>query len=204
MGDPFVVMEPVDDPYFKWLCEDLSLHNNKEYWSLLYQLYCKSFYYINNADAKLVDDTLMLRGIYESAWKVVIPEDRDVNVLEVLRYLSMRMSCMIADYSDKEWFWIFMSNLGFEKFDDYNYGMLDASDAVAYRLAVWLTRDFKPNGHGGIFPLSLIRFFLDNKQFINEDQTKLSIYEQAIAYARTECRSVDISIYEEDDTTWDV
>ena len=110
---------------------------------------------------------------------------------------------MIADHSDVEWFWILLNNLGIDKFDDYNYGILGGNDIIRYRLAVWLTRDYKPNGHGGIFPLSLMRFFVNDKHFINDDQTKLSIYEQAIAYARIECSYADISIYE-DDTAWEV
>ena len=187
-GDPYLETEPCcNDRYFLWLCSDLSLHDTQDHWNLLYQLYCKEYYYIHPGDAKLVDDTLELRAMFQSAWRSTISDETPVNVLEVIRYLSIRLSCMIADLSDREWFWILMKNLKLDKFSDLNFTKYGGSQTVNYRIAMWLTRRYNITGHGGLFPLSAIRFFLEDRLFKNgDDQTKLSTYEQMIAYVRTE------------------
>lgn len=183
-GNPFVESKPYADPYFRWLAEDVSLYNGEEHWSLLHQMFCKPYYWIHNGDGKLAEDALEQRAFYQSIWRTKLPEEMELNCLEVLRYLSMRLSCMVADNTEKEWFWELMHNLKLDKFCDYDYVSQGGSDVVNYRLAMWLTRSYSPSGNGGLFPISLIRFFLNGYK-ANEDQTKLSTYEQAIAYVRT-------------------
>lgn len=196
MSEPFIEsIPPINDHYFQWLAEDMSLHDSVDHWYLLHQLYCKPFYWIINGDAAVVDDTLELRAFYSSIWKRnPFPVDEnvaesDVNCLEVLRYLSMRLSSMITDKTEYEWFWELLKNLKLDKFSDYNYSKMGGSQAVNYRLAIWLTRRYNIDGHGGLFPLASIRYFLSKED--RENQTKLSIYEQAIAYARSAYRIWD-------------
>lgn len=184
-GEPFIDSKPYPDHYFRWLSEDMSLYKGQEHWAMLHQLYCKPFYWINEGDAKLAEDALEFRAFYQSIWKSKLPEDMPVNCLEIIRYLAMRLSNMISDNSEKEWFWELLHNLNLDRFSDYRFYKEGGSSVINYRLAVWLTRRYKPNGHGGIFPISIMRFFL-NGHHTNEDQTKISIYEQSIAYVRTQ------------------
>lgn len=182
-GEPFIESRPYGDHYFRWLCEDMTLWKGKEYWALLHQLYCKPYYWIHEGDAKLAEDAMEMRAFYQSIWKSKLPEDMPINCLEIIRYLSMRLGCMVTDNSEKEWFWELMTNLKLDGFSDFNYYRAGGSSVVNYRLALWLTRRYNPAGQGGIFPMSLLRFFL-NKDKADQDQTKLSTYEQSIAYLR--------------------
>ena len=183
--EPFIESRPFGEHYFRWLADDLSLHNGEDHYMLLHQLYCKPFYWVVRGDTRLIDDTLEMRAYYQSIWHSNLPEDMGVNVLEVLNCLALRMSNMIFDHNQKEWFWEFMHNLKLDKFSDRKFATESASDIVNLRLATWLTRNYSPNGRGGIFPISAISFFEGNGNAYKTDQTRLSIYEQAIMYART-------------------
>lgn len=183
-GDPLVESIPFGEHYFRWIADELSLYNGADHYALLHQLYCKPYYWIHDGDAKLAEDSLENRAYYKSIWHDNLPDDMPINVLEVLSFLSMKLANMITDHDYKLWFWELMRNLKLDMFSDMDYVTYGGSEVIDYRLAVWLTRRYSPNGSGGLFPIFGLSFFIGRGHDHYIDQTKLSTYEQSVAYVR--------------------
>lgn len=69
-------------------------------------------------------------------------------VLEMLIGVASHMQD-ILDGDISKWFWVMISNLGLDAFTDYEY----ESDRVTFIINRWLSRTFRPDGVGSIFPL---------------------------------------------------
>lgn len=150
-GKPFhstaYLREACGDNYFQWLADDVALHGDCEYWRLLRALHRKEFYYALKSDSIMWDDGLYLRYMYKRNYRDY--EDNNPilpTCLEALIGLAMRLEVSLTDYSMYNWFWLFLENLGLDRFDDDQYDEMGGTDMVNYILSVWLSRQYKHDG----------------------------------------------------------
>src|SRR3954471_6882281 len=108
-----IMIEPIDNEYFNWLCAKVLDRKGRVYHSLLKILYETEFVPMVHADKHRVDDGLELRTDFlrethmerDDLWL-----DQPCSVFEVLLSFANRASFQ-TDTPVKEWFWIFMENL---------------------------------------------------------------------------------------------
>jgi hypothetical protein len=162
--------------YHEWLMElmriDLPEHRN--YRKLMYDLDTKEFIWLHPMDENRDIDAFDLRKEYffDNGLDVSEVWTSPRSCLEVLAALSRRIEIEITgepgnDHIER-WFWIMISNLGLDRFDDdhYDHGY------VEYILDVWLARKFEKNGKCGLFPLKKA----------TSDQRDVDIWYQMQAY----------------------
>lgn len=99
--------------------------------------------------------------------------DKPISVLEVLIGFAMRLEreFITEDPTNPRpdiLFWPMICNLGLDKFDNSHYD----SDKVYNIVAKWVTREYRQDGKGGIFPLKHPR----------EDQRNVELWRQGTAY----------------------
>lgn len=148
--------EALDDLYLSWLYDQVGgvrvRNKSRTYWDLFQQMYNKQFIWIVPNDDNRVQDGLDLR--YEWSLESDIPQppewtNHGCSFLEMLVALSRR-AAFEGEGHPPTWFWHFIDNLGLHECTDrpkYNQRMVDEIlDDV-----IW--RTYKPNGHGGLFPL---------------------------------------------------
>ena len=150
-GKPFhqtiYLREAMGDSYFQWLADDKSLHGNNEYWRLLRALHRKEFYATVSRDRQIADDGLYLRYIYRRNYRSYDAELPILpSCLEALIGLAMRLHVGLMRIEEEEWFWIFLTNLGLDKFTDDEYDQMGGTDAVNAILSRWLMRQRKNDG----------------------------------------------------------
>lgn len=168
--------EAMGDSYFQWLADEVASHNNKDYWRLMRALHRKEFYYINKRDSMLSDDGLYLRYMYKRNYRdyennnPVLP-----SCLEVLLSLAMRLESSLVDITYQDWFWIFLTNLDLDLFDDDSYDEQGGTDKINYILSMWLTRQYKHDGS---------RFNIFSSVSGNYDLHELDILNQGYLYIR--------------------
>lgn len=139
--------EACGDSYFQWLADDVALHGNNEYWRLLRALHRKEFYYALKSDSVLSENALYMRYIYKRNYRDY--EDNNPilpSCLEALLALSMQIEMSYSEYFAYDWFWLFMKNLGLDKFNDDDYDACGGTDMINYILSMWLTRQYKHDG----------------------------------------------------------
>ena len=145
------------DDYFEHLLYMMSADTpeHRKYSRLLSDLYDISFIYSHPMDENRVIDALDMRKEYLFDRGISIRDDfmdRDVSVLEILAALSRRLEIEVTgepgeDYLGR-WFWVCLENLDVLEVDSrYDRGL------VRYKIDVWMTRNYKANGDGGVFPL---------------------------------------------------
>lgn len=152
-----LMMQEIVEDYHFWLCDlmrvDLPEHRN--YTKLLRDLDLKEFIWLHPMDENRDIDAFDLRKefFFDNGYDVSDVFTGPRSCLEVLVAFSRRIEIEIMgepgnDHIER-WFWIMISNLGLDEFDDdhYNHGL------VEHILDVWLTRKYKSNGKNGIFPL---------------------------------------------------
>lgn len=145
--------EPTEEDYFKWLCAKVfNLRSNSNYTDLLWMMYCTPFVWVVPGDRNREQDGLELRTYFvNDAYVKNKPgwNDSPCSVLEMLIAFADRASFQ-TDLSSREWFWIFLNNLGLDDFrqvSDRDRGYIEA----ILQNFVWRTYD--RNGNGNIFPL---------------------------------------------------
>ena len=114
--------EPIDHVYFDWLCaKAISITaKNPFYRTLLKVLHETEFVWIVPGDRHRAEDGLELRRNFlvesglddDSYWR-----DLGCSVLEMLIAFSRR-AWFQTEMDPKEWFWIFMRNLGLDEMSD--------------------------------------------------------------------------------------
>lgn len=160
-------------PYFKWLLDKVNVYSGgtigPEYTLLLQQLHKTRFTYTLSHDENRAMDGLELRHEYENA---DISDGQIMTgrctVLEMLVALAIRIDRDVVDNGAEWWFGQFIRNLWLDEYDDEHYN----SDSIAYRLDVWLKRQYDSNGSGGLFPLMMP----------TEDQRKKELWSQMQQY----------------------
>ena len=165
------------DDYFQWLIEKVKAHSPKRcnYLSLLKTLFTTDFVYIIERDKNRAGDGVGLREeyCYDAEYDYYYDDyERPCSVLEMLIALSLRCERTITGEVDNDHperlFWLMIDNLGLGDMTDDNFDPLLTKQI----LKKWMTRKFKRNGEGGLFPLK--------KPF--EDQRKVEIWFQLLSF----------------------
>ena len=148
--------EPIEDVYFNWLYQKVASVENPTpsltYWTLLRDLHSTEFVWLISGDDNRCEDGLDLRREFYRTVMI----DADIpwmnlgcSVLEMLSAFGRRAE-FDTNLSSRQWFWVFLENLGLKDFNDAHPNITRHVDAVLQRL-IW--RTYQPNGHGGLFPL---------------------------------------------------
>lgn len=147
------------EEYFQWMC-DLVYHDKyfklNSYVKLLRYLFSRDFYYILEMDDNRFVDGINLRYKFCRSINFRIPEDflddKPCSVLEMMIALSFRCETQIEcnpDLGDRtwRWFWEMIYSLGLDVFDDNHFDILEVKNITD----IFLDRNYKPNGKGGLF-----------------------------------------------------
>lgn len=149
----------LDERYLPWLYSQVGSVKVKNpartYWTLFRQLYTKEFIWSVANDDNRAEDGRELR--YEFiATEGILDEDVDpewmalgCSMLEMLIALSRRASFEDGQTA-REWFWIFLRNLGLDACTDRSRYVQRDVDGI---LDTVIYRRYDRNGNGGIFPL---------------------------------------------------
>lgn len=167
------------ESYFNWLYSKIGVTNDKNpqhtYWLLCEYLFGIEFYWCQPNDDNRVIEALELQESYFGSRKNESP-----SVLEVLIALAKQANQTIDDPSDitdddgvYNWFWLMLDNLGLKKYNDADWMMKDRRGEADHILNVFMHRQYKYNGRGGVFPLKRA----------TEDQRKVELWYQLQAYA---------------------
>lgn len=150
--------DKVRDAYFNWLydavCKGRS-HENISYKKLFAFLHDIEFTFNIRNDINRARDGVDLRYKYAMRFddeRVLDILDGPCSVLEMMVALAIRCEVEIMDdtrYGDRtgQWFWEMMSNLGIGNMFDEAFD----ADFVEERIAIFLNREYEPNGKGGLF-----------------------------------------------------
>lgn len=140
--------------YFDWLTSYIggTIQNGVDYSKTLYQLYKTPFFYILDADKNRIEDAYTLRDIYDGDASEY-PDK--CSVLELIIAVASRCQDVMFDgydnpYTVKFWFWKMFENLELENMDDTHYDPYYV-EHVTCRL---ISRDYEPDGRGGLFYIS--------------------------------------------------
>ena len=146
--------------YFNWLCDYIcdKKHEKIDYIPLLDKLFSMKFVVKLSRDENRISDGEDLRTqfldeegiddryLYEF-------DDMDVSILEVLIGIAKRLSFQVDNSIEgmytNEHFWEILRNLDIEKYSSDNYKAVNISE----KCDVWMSRRFKSDGSGSIFPL---------------------------------------------------
>lgn len=134
--------------YYIWL---RSLTGDKrDYQMLIKQLDNMEFKWMFILDQNRAAGGVNLRSTfaYETSTNEEDVRTGPCTVLEMLIGVASHIQ-EILDGDISKWFWVMISNLGLMSFTDYEY----ESDRVTYIINRWLSRTFRPDGVGSIFPL---------------------------------------------------
>lgn len=149
----------VEERYFLWLCDILDVEADgwpeTVPWSLYRQLHNAPFTWLIPRDVDRAQDALELRDRFVSEnLRSVDPgwAGLEASVLEVLVALAERCSFQ-TEASTGDWFNVFMDNLGIWRYANDNQDAEIHADIIADIIFDWMTRNYEPNGVGGLFPL---------------------------------------------------
>lgn len=167
---------PLDDEYLEWLYSQVGSVDDEDpmrtYWALMKLLYSREFTWTNELDANRAQDGKDLRKEFANHHTRTRVSrdwlDMPCSVLEVLVGLSWKME-FEAEHTQSYWFWILIDNLGLTECSDSHP---PDERIVDHILEKFMTRQYAPNGAGGLFPL----------QHTNEDQRNVELWYQAQAF----------------------
>ena len=145
----------MDDAYYRWL---INLLNDEylriNYQKLLRQLFDTAYYWEISFDGNRASDGLNLRKCFgHEIGYIDFSLPQECSVLEMLIALAKRTEDDImhdARIGDRTsyWFWTMIENLDLDIYDDYSYD----SEAIDYKLKVFMHHEYAPDGNGGLFP----------------------------------------------------
>lgn len=168
--------EPIEEVYFNWLYQKMASvawpTPSLTYWTLFRDLHSIEFVWLVPGDDNRAEDGLDIRKEFIT----ISHFDQDppwmnigCSILEMLIAFSRRAEFQ-TELSAREWFWIFMANLGLDELNDAIPNIsLDIAEIVDR--FVWRTYHRDGSG-GGLFPL-------DNAE---HDQRKLEVWYQFCEY----------------------
>ena len=151
--------------YFCWLCNFAG--DWKSYQLLLKRLHDTPFLYILDRDENRAKDGIDLRYRFGRENDIDRSEieryfdEAPCSVLEMMIALAIRCEEHImanSDLGDRtgRWFWAMIANLGLSLQMDGNYSQRKIDDV----LECFLSREYSPNGEGGLFAVQGSRFDL--------------------------------------------
>lgn len=164
--------EPIEESYFNWLyAKVVQIRGTKtpsnSYLTLMRDLHSTEFVWLLSGDDNRAADGLDLRKEFiQQAYLDFDPPWMNIpcSVLEMFIAFSRRAE-FDTDIGSREWFWIFLQNLGLSDLTDATRGVTELVNEVLYTF-VWRLYDRK--GNGGMFPLSKSK----------NDQRKIEVYYQ--------------------------
>lgn len=166
--------EPDEQIYFNWLYNKVSFVMNPTpsltFYSLFKALHNTEFLWTIDGDANRAQDGLDVRREFLKEARIATNEywqSIGCSVLEMFIALSRRAE-FNTDTDAKDWFWIFLDNLGLSDFSDANFKVLKVNDII--HTFIW--RNYKNNGAGGLFPL----------EYPRENQRRVEIWYQLHGY----------------------
>lgn len=175
--------------YFEWLLHFITSFDDqyygKYYQKLMKQLHEIEFIWDKNIDLDEDRATygMDLRREFADIEGIRLgenlePLDGPCSVLEMM--IALAIGCENEDpMSDEEetrlnrtgtWFWNMVKNLGLYNNDDYNY----SRELTKKNIDIFLYREYKRNGKGGLFTVS--------KQHRDKDMREIDIWWQAMLY----------------------
>lgn len=156
--------------YFEWLCGFVKpFVLNRSYRFLMLHLFRTDFYAVIPMDENRASDGIELRYRFGREKRIRMSDIanvldvKDCSVLEMMVALSLRCEEQIVDEPDvgdrtRKLFWSMINNLGLNRMDDESYDSFEVED----RLDIFLNREYKPDGTGGLFKLRRTRHDLRN------------------------------------------
>lgn len=149
----------IKEDYFYWLCGIIHADDpDCSFFYLMEQLFNHEFYWSvynddNRAsDGELLRDDFLSQSGYSDSDAIGGP----CTVLEMLVALACRIDEEIMWKPNENrtvvWFWEMIENLGLDGYDDDHVCPGDAQ-MIHYILDRWLSRKFRSDGVGSIFPL---------------------------------------------------
>lgn len=169
------MIEPIESLYFNWLSAKVMQIEvptpSLTFWKLLRELHNTEFVWLVPNDDNRAEDGLDLRLEFlreanlepDFGWSNV-----GCSIFEMFIAFARRLE-FETDQPLREWFWIFIDNLGLSSCNDATYPGAVNVDDILYKF-VWRTYDY--NGQGGMFPL----------QKADRDQRKVEIWYEFCAY----------------------
>ena len=154
--------DELENRYFEWLhdlvCNDNNVYNPLKYDRLLIFLYNTEFTYTITMDRNRARDGINFRyrfGYENNYDRDIIAsclDNKHCNILEMMVALAFNAEEQIMDDPDYgnrtgQWFWNRGVSLGLGAMHDRNFDE-GYVRSVIYR---FLTRDYEPNGKGGLF-----------------------------------------------------
>lgn len=143
--------------YFGWLINLIDNKRCSHYRNLISHLFDKDFTYTIPRDESRYKDGVNLRHRFAAIDKypdeLVYDEmcGYDCSVLEMMIALSIKcediLSRSITEDRTAVWFWNMIDNLGLSYYDDIHYDYEEVEEIID----IFLDRDYKPNGEGGLF-----------------------------------------------------
>lgn len=167
--------EPIEELYFNWLYSKVAYADvptpSTSYWTLLRDLHATEFVWLIPGDENRAQDGLDIRMQFltqshldqDPPWS-----DIGCSVLEMLIAFARRADWQI-ELGEREWFWVFLSNLGLDELNDASGNITQQVSEITDRL-VW--RTYSREGRGGMFPLKRTK----------NDQRKVEIWYQFCEY----------------------
>ena len=163
--------------YFNYLCRLVG--GGKDYSKLLSKLHEIEFYSLIPNDDNRGEDGKQLRNNYineEGPQALLLSDLNECTVLEMFIGLSFRLEfeSMSSQWekTPKEWFWILLDNIGLKSYNDIFYEQVNAQNEITEIVSIFLDRQYKRDGNGGLFPLKNPR----------KDQRRIEIWYQMSAY----------------------
>lgn len=169
---------PLDELYLTWLYRQIGNARLKNpartYWGLSRHLYRKEFIWLIPNDDNRLEDGKELRYLFILDQEISDVDeewyDLPCSCLEMLIALSRRLA-FEAEGEPSVWFWHFIALLDLYQYNDKEYDDL-ARDLIEEALDRVMWRQYEPDGHGGLFPLSRPQ----------EDQREVELWYQMSAY----------------------
>jgi hypothetical protein len=160
-------MMPLGEEYFDWLTLQIKpSRTTKTFTGVFIWLYIREFIWLVPNDDNRIGDAIDLRKEF---WEKKALPQTGVSILEVVVALSRRAE-WVGGGEAADWAWIFIRNLGLNKYPDPL--SLFKENKIEEILETFVWRTYAPNGEGGMFPL----------KSTNYDQTKVELWYQMHAY----------------------
>lgn len=149
----------ISEEYFEWMFDVVCgerFHKDISYRKLLTYLHEREFTYIIPRDANRAEDGIYLR--YRFAYDLLDDPRRELGgpctVFEMMVALAIRCEETIMDDPDKgdrtgQWFWGMIVNLGLGAMTDDVFD-IRVVESIIDR---FLSRNYEPNGKGGLFTI---------------------------------------------------
>lgn len=165
--------------YYHWLCYIIRVnHERNSYYLLAQTLHQKDYRWHVPNDDNRGEDGKSLREKFadDSGYNTYEALDGPCTMLEFLIALAERCEAIMADsgYGDEvsRWFWEMLENVKLDRFTDEEFEERGGTEAVNHILDKILSRYYKRNGQGGLFPLN----------YAEKDQRKVEIWYQMHTY----------------------